>query len=363
MTEDTTDTGFRAGELVEVRSEEEILQTLDAHGMLDALPFMPEMLEFCGQRFRVRSRAHKACDTVDWGTMRRMENAVHLEGLRCDGQAHGGCQAGCLIYWRDAWLKRVSDSSIASPIAGPDAAPRSDTQHEQPACTREMVLAATRKDAGHGDEVFSCQATELLRATTSDLPWWEPGQYVEDVRSRNASVAAVVRGLFVGLVNKLQKASARVLPRSMLVHGGRTYPLVLGQLVGATPADRLDLQPGELVEVKSREEIFETLNEMDRTRGLRFDGEMLRYCGRRGKVLRRIERIIDEKSGKMLPIESDCILIEEFVCAGDYHRSCPRAAYTWWRECWLRRVAQPGVNHLAKDAIPAASPRTSGVPD
>ena len=35
---------LRKGDLVEVRSEEEILRTLDADGKLDGLPFMPEML-------------------------------------------------------------------------------------------------------------------------------------------------------------------------------------------------------------------------------------------------------------------------------------------------------------------------------
>ena len=93
--------------MVEVRSEEEILRTLDADGKLDGLPFMPEMLGFCGRRYRVRARAHKACDTIDWQQFRRMDSAVHLENLRCDGSAHGGCQAGCLIYWKEAWLRPV----------------------------------------------------------------------------------------------------------------------------------------------------------------------------------------------------------------------------------------------------------------
>lgn len=44
---------LRVGELVEVRSEAEILATLDENGELENLPFMPEMLQFCGQRFRV----------------------------------------------------------------------------------------------------------------------------------------------------------------------------------------------------------------------------------------------------------------------------------------------------------------------
>ncbi len=91
--------GLRVGELVEVKSEEEILRTLDSRGTLESMPFMPEMVRFCGKRFRVYKRAHKACDTIGWKQLRRMENAVHLENLRCDGGAHGGCQAGCLIYW------------------------------------------------------------------------------------------------------------------------------------------------------------------------------------------------------------------------------------------------------------------------
>jgi len=65
---------------------------------------------------------------------------------------------------------------------------------------------------------------------------------------------------------------------------------------------------------------------------------MLRYCGRRGRVLRRVTRIIDEKSGKMLRIRSDCIVIDGFICTGDLHRLCPRSIYPYWREDWLRRV-------------------------
>jgi hypothetical protein len=44
---------LRVGELVEVRSEHEILATLDENGELKNLPYMPEMLQFCGQRFLV----------------------------------------------------------------------------------------------------------------------------------------------------------------------------------------------------------------------------------------------------------------------------------------------------------------------
>ena len=56
---------FRAGDRVIVRSPEEILSTLDADGTLDGLPFMPEMLDWCGKPFRVERRAEKTCVDVE----------------------------------------------------------------------------------------------------------------------------------------------------------------------------------------------------------------------------------------------------------------------------------------------------------
>jgi hypothetical protein len=325
--------------MVEVRSEEEILRTLDADGKLDGLPFMPEMLGFCGKRYRVRARAHKACDTIDWQQYRRMERAVHLEELRCDGSAHGGCQAGCLLYWKEAWLVRVE------PQEGAAAAESEPTERTTPGpdaagASEEELLGATEigtNDAG--ETLFSCQATELLRATRGLLPWWEPNQYVQDITSGNSTVPRVLRALLVGLFNRFQQANARFFPRFCLIRGCKRYPFIEGKVTdGSTPSASLDLRPGEIVEIKSREEIFATLDEEDKTQGLRFDSEMLKYCGRRARVLRRIEKIIDEKTGRMLRIRRDCVILDGVICTGEYHRSCPRAIYPYWREAWLRRV-------------------------
>jgi hypothetical protein len=338
---------LRAGELVEVKSEEEILRTLDSNGTLESLPFMPEMLEFCGKQFRVYKRADKVCDTIEWQKhLRRMENAVHLEDLRCNGAAHGGCQAGCLIHWKEAWLKRVAEP-LQAPASGNfvDAAAGDRSNEEDPVCTTETLMKATQVDTGEtDDDVFSCQATELLRATASPIPWWQPSQYVRDVRSGNVSVRQVIRGLLVGFFNKFQQANARLFPRFCLIRGCRNYPFVEGKATGEAPRSVLDLQPGEIVEVKSKEEIFETLDVRDRNHGLRYDSEMLKYCGQKGKVLRRVEQIIDEQTGKMRYIKTDCIILEGIICSGDYHRSCPRSIYPYWREIWLKRVGQPVRN-------------------
>ena len=162
---------LRPGELVEVRSEGEILRTLDSSGMLESLPFMPEMLKFCGKQFRVYKRADKACDTIERKTIRRMHNAVHLAELRCDGAAHGGCQAGCLMYWKEAWLKRVGESPDGQAAATSTAAERGGDS----VATTETLVQATRAGVTEsGDERWTCQATELLRAAPSRIPFWDP---------------------------------------------------------------------------------------------------------------------------------------------------------------------------------------------
>ena len=98
---------LRPGDIVELRPAAEILATLDESGALDNMPFMPEMLQYVGRRFTVSRRVEKICDTIAATGSRRVYDTVYLEDLRCDGSGHGGCQAGCRIYWKEAWLRRV----------------------------------------------------------------------------------------------------------------------------------------------------------------------------------------------------------------------------------------------------------------
>ena len=93
-----------------MRPASEILATLDGGGALDGVVFMPEMIPYIGRRFTVSTRVERACDTINkGGRIRRMPDTVLLDDLRCDGSAHGGCAAGCRLYWKEAWLRLVDD--------------------------------------------------------------------------------------------------------------------------------------------------------------------------------------------------------------------------------------------------------------
>lgn len=331
------------GDVVEVKSAQEILAGLDERGELDALPFMPEMLRFCGRRFVVDKIAFKTCDTATWTGLRRLTDTVHLAGVRCDGQAHGGCQAGCLVFWKTAWLTRVSEPSENGPATQPTA----PLVAGRPGCTRErlteVALGACRpRDAGAASDVpvYSCQATELTRAAPVGIPLWDVRQYVQDVRTGNAPPRKVVRGIAIGAFNRMQDLTRRTLPERLRFRGGRRYPFIRGTAHNR-PTEKLDLQPGEWVRVKSIEQISATLNVENSNRGLSFDPEMLKYCGRTAQVLRRVEHIVDESSGRMLAMKTPCIVLADVVCTADYHRSCPRSVYPYWREIWLERVPAP----------------------
>ncbi len=314
---------LRAGDWVEVKSAEQILATLDADGRRDALPFMPEMLQYCGKRFRVFKSAHKGCDTIqDWRTMRGMNDAVYLEGLRCDGGAHGGCQAACLVTWKTAWLTK---------LAGPDAPlPEPKPFESDGDCTLESLEKSTQAPPERGEPRYRCQATDHLLATTP-LHWWELGPYVQDLSSGNVELLAFVGYLLIALYNMIQRRIGR----------GHPYLEVTGLAKSKTPNEQLNLRPGELVEVRPADEIMPTINAERKNRGLTFDVEMLPYCGKRFRVLRRVEKIINERNGAMMNMPNDCIVLEGVTCGGclsQYRMFCPRAIYPYWREIWLRRV-------------------------
>ena len=145
---------YKVGDLVEVRSEEEILNTLDDRGMLEGMPFMPEMLRFCGRQFQVSKVAHKTCDTMHYSGIRRLPKAVHLADLRCDGSEHGGCQAACLLVWKDDWLKPAGSHDASSRARRPAAAEgRAHGQYQPQGTDRNQAFRIHRASLhlpGHG---------------------------------------------------------------------------------------------------------------------------------------------------------------------------------------------------------------------
>ena len=98
--------------------------------------------------------------------------------------------------------------------------------------------------------------------------------------------------------------------------------------------------------VKSYEQILETLDPSAFNRGLSFDAELVPYCGKVFRVRTRIERFIDEKTGKMLKMKTPAVILHGAYCQSLYSGKrilCSRAGFSWWREIWLERVSESGI--------------------
>lgn len=100
--------GLRPGELVEIKSIDDILATLGPDRKHKGLLWMTGMRKFCGKRYKVFKRVENILLETN-GDSRKMKNTVILEGVMCDGAEFGDCDRSCFHFWREVWLKRVEE--------------------------------------------------------------------------------------------------------------------------------------------------------------------------------------------------------------------------------------------------------------
>lgn len=298
-----------ARRLVEVRSPRELLATLDEHGQLDGLPFMPEMLAYCGQRITVGRRANRTC-AVGHG-FRRMRAAVFLQDVRCNGSVHGNCDRGCLLFWKEAWLKPLSADAVEQ-AAGHAADLKA---------ARVLARLPTRRDG-----VYVCQSTQLA-AATMPIARWDLRPWLWEVWRGDLAVREFAGAVWRALLR-------RVLRRPDVV------PLAGTAVQPSRGA--LRLKQGEWITVKSQDEIRGTLDARGRNRGLLFQPTMNGAAGGTFRVAFPVRRMIVETTGQMIEL-SNTVALEGVVCQGACVAHCPRQEYLFWRESWLERVETEGA--------------------
>jgi hypothetical protein len=257
----------------------------------------------------------------------------------------------CLIFWKEAWLKPVSpDSGFVGASHLPGNSSMVSIASIATAAEPDVVSTnAQVPDQRDGTTTYVCQATRLPYAT-NHLAWWDIRQYLEDYLSGNVGLRRIVNGLAYSIYTHLANAGIGLGPAMRWFYNkcyslwrGTPYPRWAGTIPEnePTPAGALNLQLGELVRVKSHQEVLSTLNTVSKNRGLYFDAEMVPYCGGTYRVLERVTRIIDERTGKMQELKNPCIILDSVICQSRYspcRMLCPRSIYPFWREIWLERV-------------------------
>jgi hypothetical protein len=192
---------------------------------------------------------------------------------------------------------------------------------------------------------------------------------VEDYRSGNVALSDIVARLAFLVYAELVASGVGfgtalrwVYNKIQSERGGEPYPVRPGHLpVGrATPSVNLGLKEGEMVRVRSGDEILATVDELLVNKGMGFHPEMMAFCGKTFRVSQRLHRLIDEKTGHLKELKNPCLVLEGADCKGTCTRplNCPRACPPYWREIWLERVN--AISSASDDEAALLSSEQSG---
>lgn len=296
------------GDAVRIRPLSEILATLDEQGSLDGMPFQPEMVRFCGSEARIFRCLDKIYDYGRTKRMRRLDGCVLLSRLRCDGSAHAGCEAACYLIWKTEWLQHSADDN-AQPSRNLDATG-----------IPQVVAMGTR----HG-EALRCQFTELHGCSTG-FGRLSLRKDLIPLLSGNYPVRAWAIAVLTRCFNAVQGW-----------RGGIRFP-PMPTLGDHLSPESTRLSAGERVVVLPPEQIARTLNHKGKNRGLWFDLDMLKHCGREYRVQASVRTIIDDATGQMRSMKTPCITLEDVDYSGEGLNFNAQHDPTFWRESWLRRA-------------------------
>jgi hypothetical protein len=297
---------YLPGKFVRIKNEKEIFDSLDNNSSFEKLPFMPEMLEFCGSIFQIQSVVNKTCyehNGLQFGEFPQ-NNVVTLKNVRCNGAHHADCQRGCLIFWKTEWLELVEDNADCIKIS-----------------TEEYKTNLKIKSSPY---IYFCQMTESKNFLMPINKNRKVVSALKDFVVKNVSLFGLFRNVLLPVYLKLKGS----------------FFFILYKQPEKVSDQSLNLKSSDIIKVKTLREIIKTLDSKGKNRGLSFNENMMKYCGKKFSVKDRIEKIILGSSGEIMDLKNTVLLKEvEPEC---YHvfGNCPKRELTYWREIWLEKVTE-----------------------
>ena len=134
-----------------------------------------------------------------------------------------------MIFWREDGSEKWKTPTVQSQVD-----------------LRGMDRLRARLKVSTGPKIYYCQASELSKATHPLSRWERLGRYLSGLRAGNFNALQMAQSFGTWLFWRIRRMFLGVYARGSSE---------------STPAEGLNLQPGEWVEVKSMQSIIETLNE------------------------------------------------------------------------------------------------------
>lgn len=117
-------------------------------------------------------------------------------------------------------------------------------------------------------------------------------------------------------------------------------PLVIRDLRYSQNAGRIpqpiqgQIQPGDMVRVRCKDEIQKTLDRSGRTGRCRFTLDMYNHCGKEYRIFKRVDHFYDEAKQRMCRCK-DLFLLEGAYCSPS---TCDRQCFFFWHASWLEKT-------------------------
>lgn len=264
---------------------------------------MNRMFSFCSQTYQVKKTVHNFFDEYRYKLYKTGLPFYILDGLLCDGAdepSHQQCDRSCYFLWHEDWLEGISNLHLPKTKGihanKPDAVANEITQpvQEIPFCQLTNIHDLAQKNSWFND--FFQMRTKILRT-------WK-------------------RTLRFGW-NRLSR-QLRPSPRAESLKE---------DIDGS-------IQEGDIVKIKSWDELRKLLDDRGRYRRLFFINEMYEFCDKEYIVLKVIDSYYDEARNKMCK-SKNVVILEDVECSGRqrlYRTECDRSCFFFWHTAWLKKT-------------------------
>jgi hypothetical protein len=101
---------YEIGEIVRVKTRDEILKSMDSTNKLDGCFFMDQMWNYCGSTQKVLKFVDSFFNERQKKSFLSRSPLYILENLHCEGKASifpSRCDHGCLLLWHEKWLDKT----------------------------------------------------------------------------------------------------------------------------------------------------------------------------------------------------------------------------------------------------------------
>jgi len=195
-----------------------------------------------------------------------------------------------------------------------------------PVCAEESRRDVAVLQFGVQAPRYACQLTQLNAASRPIGPW-QVTDFLRPLIAGNVTPAAFVVGWLTHLFNELQH-----------LRQGVSFPAFEVPVREGGSDAQPRFEAGDQAVVRSSAEIRATLNEQSLHRGLYFEPDMLKHCGRRYCVQAEVTKLIDIVTGEMRTMKTAAYILRDVRFSGERQLFNAQHEPLFWRGIWLQRA-------------------------